>query len=80
MQYFESLLQEIEEQNERDISGAVKDSLKQNTKLQKMQAKLDKGLTEKKFLDEVIVFSPYLLISYMMNNVFLIIPCLVLIL
>ncbi|PWA76010.1 zinc finger (C3HC4-type RING finger) family protein [Artemisia annua] len=51
--YFESLLLEYEEQHERDISAAVKDSLKQNTKLQKIQAKLDKGLKEKKFLDEI---------------------------
>ncbi|KAM0010794.1 putative transcription factor C2H2 family [Helianthus debilis subsp. tardiflorus] len=51
--YYESLLQEFEEQNERDISDAVKESLKKNTKLQKLQAKLDKGLKEKKFLDEI---------------------------
>ncbi|XP_071702482.1 BRAP2 RING ZnF UBP domain-containing protein 2-like [Rutidosis leptorrhynchoides] len=51
--YYESLLNEFEEQNERDISGAVKDSLKHNTKLQKMQAKLDKALKEKKFLDDI---------------------------
>ncbi|KVH99120.1 BRCA1-associated 2 [Cynara cardunculus var. scolymus] len=51
--YFESLLQELEEQIERDISAAVKTSLEQNTKLQKMQAKLDKGLKEKKFLDDI---------------------------
>lgn len=51
--YFESLLQELEEQIERDISAAVKASLEQNTKLQKMQAKLDKGLKEKKFLDDI---------------------------
>ncbi|KAI3721854.1 hypothetical protein L2E82_32873 [Cichorium intybus] len=51
--YYESLLQEFEEQNERDISAAVKDCMKHNTKLQKMQAKLDKGLKEKKFLDDI---------------------------
>nr|XP_043606179.1 BRAP2 RING ZnF UBP domain-containing protein 2 [Erigeron canadensis] len=50
--YFESLLNEFE-QTDRDISDAVKDSLKRNTKLQKMQAKLDKGLNEKKFLDDI---------------------------
>lgn len=52
--YYESLLQEFEEENEREISSAVRDFMKQNTKLQKMQAKLDKGLKEKKFLDDVI--------------------------
>lgn len=51
--YYESLLQEFEEQNESDISAAVKDFMKHNTKLQKMQAKLDKGLKEKKFLDDI---------------------------
>lgn len=71
-QYFESLLLEYEEQHERDISAAVKDSLKHNTKLQKIQAKLDKGLKEKKFLDEVIVICPYLfslIILYTMKNI-----------
>lgn len=71
LQYFESLLQEFEEQNERDISGAVKDYLKQNTKLQKMQAKLGKGLKEKKFLDDVSVFPPCLFVSHTTKNIFL---------
>ncbi|GJR29743.1 BRCA1-associated protein [Tanacetum coccineum] len=51
--YFESLLLEYEEHHERDISAIVRESLKQNTKLKKMLAKLDKGLKEKTFLDDI---------------------------
>ncbi|GJS87863.1 reverse transcriptase domain-containing protein [Tanacetum coccineum] len=48
-----SAIQHLEAQHERDISAAVREFLKQNTKLQKMLAKLDKGLKEKKFLDDI---------------------------
>lgn len=53
VQYFESLLQEVEEETERESSAAVKKSLSQNPKLMKLQAKLEKCMEEKKFLDDV---------------------------
>ncbi|XP_057969092.1 BRAP2 RING ZnF UBP domain-containing protein 2 isoform X2 [Malania oleifera] len=49
--YFESLLQQIGEDTERDIHEAVEKAA--TLKLQKMQAKLDKCLEEKKFLDDI---------------------------
>ncbi|KAL2458776.1 zinc finger (C3HC4-type RING finger) family protein [Forsythia ovata] len=52
-QYFESLLQEVEEETERESSAAVEKSLSQNPKLLKLQAKLDKCMEEKKFLDDI---------------------------
>ncbi|XP_022885467.1 BRCA1-associated protein [Olea europaea var. sylvestris] len=52
-QYFESLLQEVEEETERESSAAVKKSLSQNPKLMKLQAKLEKCMEEKKFLDDI---------------------------
>ncbi|XP_052176452.1 BRAP2 RING ZnF UBP domain-containing protein 2 [Diospyros lotus] len=51
--YFESLLRGVEEETEREISEAVKKAVSGNQKLQKMQAKLDKCVKEKKFLDEI---------------------------
>ncbi|KAL3819162.1 hypothetical protein ACJIZ3_005067 [Penstemon smallii] len=51
--YFESLLQEVEEDTEREISVAVKKALSQNPKLLKLQAKLDKCLEEKRFHDDI---------------------------
>lgn len=53
VQYFESLLQEVGEETERESSAAVKKSLSQNPKLMKLQAKLEKCMEEKKFLDDV---------------------------
>ncbi|XP_047330716.1 BRAP2 RING ZnF UBP domain-containing protein 2 [Impatiens glandulifera] len=47
--YFESMLQEVEDEVERKISEAVKD----NQKLQRMQTKLDSCIEEKQFLDEI---------------------------
>ncbi|KAL2493483.1 zinc finger (C3HC4-type RING finger) family protein [Abeliophyllum distichum] len=52
-QYFESLLQEVEEETERESSAAVEKSLSQNPRLLKLQAKLDKCMEEKKFLDDI---------------------------
>ncbi|KAG8656210.1 hypothetical protein MANES_04G106600v8 [Manihot esculenta] len=49
--YFENLLQEAREETEREISEAIKKALAQ--KSQKLQAKLDRCLKEKKFLDEL---------------------------
>ncbi|XP_075505164.1 BRAP2 RING ZnF UBP domain-containing protein 2-like isoform X2 [Primulina tabacum] len=51
--YFESLLQEVEEDTERESSVAVEKALSQNQKLLKLQAKLDKLSEEKKFLDNI---------------------------
>jgi BRCA1-associated protein len=45
------LLEEVEEETEREISKAVKKAIAQ--KLQKFQAKLDRCIKEKKFLDDV---------------------------
>ncbi|KAJ9189959.1 hypothetical protein P3X46_001203 [Hevea brasiliensis] len=49
--YFETLLQEVKDETEREIAEAVKKAIAQ--KLQKLPAKLDRCLKEKKFLDEV---------------------------
>ncbi|CAH9075733.1 unnamed protein product [Cuscuta epithymum] len=51
--YFESLLREVEEENERETSEAVEKALKQNTRLIKLQARLDKCSKEKKFQDDI---------------------------
>ncbi|KDP37015.1 hypothetical protein JCGZ_06071 [Jatropha curcas] len=49
--YFENLLQEVREETEREISEAVKKAVAQ--KFPKLQAKLERCLKEKKFLDEL---------------------------
>ncbi|KAK1292747.1 hypothetical protein QJS10_CPB17g02153 [Acorus calamus] len=49
--YYESLLSEMEEETEKEISKAVEKGV--YLKLQKMQSKLDKYVKEKKFLDEI---------------------------
>ncbi|XP_024036323.1 BRCA1-associated protein isoform X2 [Citrus clementina] len=49
--YYETLLQEAKEETEKIISEAVKKAIAQ--KLQKMQAKLDRCVREKKFLDDL---------------------------
>ncbi|RVW87868.1 Transposon TX1 uncharacterized 149 kDa protein [Vitis vinifera] len=49
--YFESLLREVKEETEREISEAVEKAV--TLKLQKLQAKLDKCVKEKKFLDDL---------------------------
>ncbi|XP_011082084.1 BRCA1-associated protein [Sesamum indicum] len=51
--YFESLLQEVEDDTERESSVAVEKALSQNPKLLKLQAKLDKFIEEKRFLDDI---------------------------
>lgn len=51
--YYETLLQEFEEETEREISEAVEMALGTNSKVQKKQAKLDECVREKKFLDEL---------------------------
>ncbi|KAK6127986.1 hypothetical protein DH2020_038288 [Rehmannia glutinosa] len=51
--YFETLLQEVEEDTERESSIAVEKALSQNPKLLKMQTKLDKWIEEKRFLDDI---------------------------
>lgn len=51
LQYFESLLQEVKDESEREISSAVEKAV--TLKLQKVQAKLDRCVKEKKFLDDV---------------------------
>ncbi|KAL6952142.1 RING-type E3 ubiquitin transferase [Sarracenia purpurea var. burkii] len=51
--YFESLLREVEEETAKEISEAVEKAVSGSQKLQKMQAKLDKCVKEKKFLDEI---------------------------
>ncbi|XP_008788783.2 BRAP2 RING ZnF UBP domain-containing protein 2 [Phoenix dactylifera] len=49
--YFESLLLEVKEQNEKEISEAVEKAA--SLKLQKLLSKLDKCIEEKKFLDDI---------------------------
>ncbi|KAG6424505.1 hypothetical protein SASPL_114923 [Salvia splendens] len=51
--YFESLLQEAEEDTERESSLAIEKALNENPKLLKLQKKLDKGIEQKRFLDEI---------------------------
>ncbi|CAL5355991.1 unnamed protein product [Camellia sinensis] len=53
IQSFESLLREVEEEAEREISEAIEKAASGNQKLQKMQAKLDKCDQEKSFFDEI---------------------------
>lgn len=62
-QYFESLLQEVEEDTESESSIAIEKALSENPKLLKLQRKLDKWLEEKKFLDEVGKFNIFPCIS-----------------
>ncbi|KAJ4851528.1 BRAP2 RING ZnF UBP domain-containing protein 2 [Turnera subulata] len=49
--YFETLLQDVKDETEREITEAVKKAVAQ--KLQKLQAKLDRCVKEKKFLDDL---------------------------
>ncbi|XP_062089939.1 BRAP2 RING ZnF UBP domain-containing protein 2-like isoform X2 [Humulus lupulus] len=49
--YFESLLQEVKEETEREISSAVEKAV--TLKLQKLQAKLDRCLKEKNILNDL---------------------------
>ncbi|KAL8502014.1 hypothetical protein ACS0TY_021224 [Phlomoides rotata] len=51
--YYEFKLQQFEEDAERETSIAVEKALSQNPKLLKLQAKLDKCVEEKTFLDEI---------------------------
>ncbi|KAL6012052.1 hypothetical protein ACLOJK_002527 [Asimina triloba] len=50
-QYYETLLVEVKEETEREISEAVGKAI--SSRLQKLQSKLDKCTAEKKFLDEI---------------------------
>lgn len=59
--YFESLLQEVEEETEKEISEAVEKAMSQSPKLQKMQAKLDKCVEEKKIINDVRLINENLL-------------------
>ncbi|CAJ1954999.1 unnamed protein product [Sphenostylis stenocarpa] len=49
--YFESLLQEVQEESERKISKAVQKAI--SLKQQKIQSKIDRCKKEKKFLDDL---------------------------
>lgn len=49
--YFETLLQEVKEETDREVASAVQKAITQ--KLQKLQAKLDRCMKEKKFLDDL---------------------------
>lgn len=62
-QYFESLLQEVEEDTERESSIAIEKALSENPKLLKLQRKLDKCIEQKRFLDEVGKFNIFPCIS-----------------
>ena len=53
LQYFESLLHEVKEETKREVAKAVDKAV--SLKLQKMQAKLDRSIQEKKFLNDVCV-------------------------
>ncbi|PKU85392.1 BRCA1-associated protein [Dendrobium catenatum] len=52
--YFESLLQEAKEEDEREISKAVQKAV--NLRLQKLKTKLNKHIEEKRFLEDVLIF------------------------
>ncbi|XP_057534414.1 BRAP2 RING ZnF UBP domain-containing protein 2 isoform X2 [Amaranthus tricolor] len=49
--YFESLLHEVKEETKREVAKAVDKAV--SLKLQKMQAKLDRSIQEKKFLNDI---------------------------
>ncbi|XP_062223879.1 BRAP2 RING ZnF UBP domain-containing protein 2-like [Phragmites australis] len=49
--YYESLLLEVKEENEKEISAATEKAV--SIKIQKLQAKLDKCIEEKRFLDDI---------------------------
>ncbi|XP_020583536.1 BRCA1-associated protein [Phalaenopsis equestris] len=49
--YFESLLQEAKEENEREISKAIQKAV--NFRLQKLYTKLNKAIEGKKFLEDI---------------------------
>ncbi|TXG70138.1 hypothetical protein EZV62_005073 [Acer yangbiense] len=49
--YYETLLEEVKEEIKKETSEAVKKAIAQ--KLQKLQSKLDRCITEKKFLDDL---------------------------
>ncbi|XP_042396649.1 BRAP2 RING ZnF UBP domain-containing protein 2-like, partial [Zingiber officinale] len=49
--YYESLVLEIKEETEKDISEAIKKAV--SLKLQKFQIKLDKCIEEKKFMEDL---------------------------
>ncbi|CAA0810103.1 zinc finger (C3HC4-type RING finger) family protein [Striga hermonthica] len=51
--YFESLLEEVEEDIERESSKAVEKALSQNPRVLKLEAKLAKCIEEKGFLDNI---------------------------
>lgn len=51
--YFETLIREVEEETEREMSEAIEKAVSGSQKLQKMQAKLDRCVKEKGFLDEL---------------------------
>uniref|UniRef100_A0A3Q7FUV3 Serine-threonine kinase receptor-associated protein n=1 Tax=Solanum lycopersicum TaxID=4081 RepID=A0A3Q7FUV3_SOLLC len=51
--YFESLLQEAEEEIERETKEAVEKVLCQNPRLMKLKVRLDKCVEEKKFHDDI---------------------------
>ncbi|KAE9453583.1 hypothetical protein C3L33_14543, partial [Rhododendron williamsianum] len=51
--YFETLIREVEEETEREMSEAIEKAVSSSQKLQKMQAKLDRCVKEKGFLDEL---------------------------
>lgn len=46
----------MEEETEREILEAIEKAVSSSQKLQKMQAKLDRCVEEKGFLDEVLFF------------------------
>ncbi|KAF7146994.1 hypothetical protein RHSIM_Rhsim03G0186400 [Rhododendron simsii] len=52
--YFETLIREVEEETEREISEAIEKAVSGSQKLQKMQAKLHRCVKEKGFLNEVL--------------------------
>ncbi|KAK8938982.1 hypothetical protein KSP39_PZI011230 [Platanthera zijinensis] len=49
--HFESLLQELKEEDERAISNAIEKAI--SARLQKLHAKLNKSLEEKRFLEDI---------------------------
>nr|GMD11936.1 BRCA1-associated protein isoform X1 [Ipomoea batatas] len=51
--YFDSLLQEAEEENKRQASEAVQKALIQNPRMVKLRARFDKCTEEKKFQDDI---------------------------
>ncbi|KAG6507108.1 hypothetical protein ZIOFF_032449 [Zingiber officinale] len=64
--YYESLVLEIKEETEKDISEAIKKAV--SLKLQKFQIKLDKCIEEKKFMEDLHFASSFKINENLLKN------------